>query len=504
MKNPLSRTGSPSRINETRQATTTLAQDLLRAKARATSPMPAPLAALGLRALVSARSRGRRRATSLAESSRAVVRAEQDRRSRVAALRAGITSTHYRARYEQALDADRRHASVAHLTSWIPGWAAYLIAAAMLLSDPLFLLTTMRTIFDVSESQWLPTDVNVVLAYAMALGVPAIVLLSAHLAGRAFAALLFRGVLAKRPAEFPEARRSEQVLPVRLVLALGALGLVLLIATTVLLYQLAHERFSGGVAGIISGTGPSAAAGAVTAYITALPLAVLVVETVAAAPSFAHARHAARWSRQARRLERRTIRRDERDLARSRRLLAVADTAAAQLSDMIADVTARAQSEVIEAEIESGLADSDPVARSLGMAGPGREPAVPQRSGADGSAAADEDAAKALAGVQQPTAPAVDVTEVSIGVGRAAIDTSGRIRTGVQDVAVDNLVAQAFALYRAVSAIPDTSTAAEAWRALRESMVRPDSSRTAEPAPGPQRLHVIEPDGDDLVESAAR
>ncbi|GIG20648.1 hypothetical protein Cch01nite_13720 [Cellulomonas chitinilytica] len=436
-----SRGRSPARVHATTHAEHTVAGDLDRAAERTEgSSTDAVLAALATRALASSRARTGRRAR---RASRAATRAAGRRQVRIDHQRR--RAQHLRhprtaERLAHALDHDVRSTRIGYLTSWLPGFVVLAVAAGMIANDPPFVAATLRRTFDIPDGTplWAVQDPNVLVSLAAAVIITVLLLGGAHLLGKAYASLLFRGPLLRPPGRYREAAVAHEVLPAGRSAVIAALGSAVMAFFVWFLHTIAEERFTGGIAAAFSGQDGMRVETAVTMFVTCLPVAVVVLEVIANHPVFVHTRKAARWSLVLRLTERRDIRRDERLARRAAASRRRARIAMADLGDMIADVTLRAQAEHIEGAVRTGKLDISTVAEALGVSVP------------DGRDLDERDAV--------PT-PRIDVT--------------GRVRTGeLLTPIVSNRVVEAIAAFRAVDEADEVAPIARLWAAERDAAAR--------------------------------
>lgn len=432
---------SPEAVHATAHAAHTVAGDLDRSADRVEGADTAPsLAALGIRALATARSRTRRRAARLSRTAAIAAGSRQRQLDHRDRREQRLLHPRTAERLGHAVDHDVRSARIGYLASWLPGLVVVAVAIGMVANDPPFVAATLRRTFDIPESTplWAVWDPNVLVSLAAAVIVTVMLLGGAHLLGKAGASLLFRGPLLRHPQRYREVVLADGVLPVGRSIAILGLGGAVLGFFVWFLHTIAEERFTGGITAAFSGQSGMGVETAVTLFVTWLPVAVVVLEVIANHPVFAHAREAAKWSRRLRLVERIDTWRDSRLARRAGKALRRARIAMANLADMIGDVALRTQAEFIEAALVTGKLDAGVIGREFGI----------------GSGSAH-----GTAGEQQQPHPRIDL--------------SGRVHAGVVSTPiVSNRVSEAIAAFRSVDEAPEVEPIAKLWSAARDAARR--------------------------------
>ncbi len=452
---------SPESIHATSLATHMVAGDLDRSAERVESAdTKAAIAALGVRALATARSRTRRRTAHVSRTAAIAVRRRTRQLNHLDRRQQYLLHPRTVERFVHAVDHDMRSARIGYLASWLPGFVVLAVAVGMVANDPPFVAATLRRTFDIPDSTPLLAvwDPNVLVALAAAVIVTVMLLGGAHLLGKAGASLLFRGPLLRYPERYREAVLAHEALPPTLAGVIFAMGSVILVAFVTFLHTIAEERFTGGITAAFSGQSGMGVEKAVTWFVTLLPVAVVILEVIANHPVFAHSRKAAKWSLRLRIAERIDIRRSARLAHRADKALRRARIAMADLADMLGDVALRAQAEFIEAALVTGKLDTDVIAAEFGIG---------SKNGhtADGEELLPE----------------------------PKIDLSGRIHAGVvTSPVVTNRVAEAITAFRNVNGAPEVESIAKLWRTARDEAVC-RTITTAEPASTPTPEAVVTP-----------
>lgn len=302
---------------------------------------------------------------------RKVARARRLRRRRLQfeqRCRQYLGSKRFRHRMVQVAELDEKGALLGHLTAWLPSVAVLVLAGAMLANDPLFVVSTVRSVLDVPRSMgfWDVRDPDVVVSLAAGAGVSTVLLGTAVMTGKALGALLFRGPVAT--AGHAEALEAKKRMPNGKAWIVASLGVALLGVFMWILHSLASARFEGDITAVF--TGASSADKTVTWFITCLPAVVLVFETIASAPQLEHARLVARWSLSARLRERWQVRRNQWLIRADHQGVRRARRGVERLGDVIGDVGLRALDEVADSALTTGMVSVDPVAAAYRSAPP--------------------------------------------------------------------------------------------------------------------------------------
>ncbi|WP_314096180.1 hypothetical protein [Microbacterium foliorum] len=395
--------------------------------------LTAPVAALGIRAITSGAERARGLALASESRTAAALTARAEREARQTHRAQWLGRPVIEARLGAAARYDLAHVRLGHLASWMPAAAPLLISAVMVLSDPSVVYSTARRIMDVPEGLplWAVWNPDILVSLSMAVGLSVVLVTLAIVLGKALATVLFRRALLAHAQEFPELVITERAMPLPAAVVVAALTLPVLAGAVVFLNTIVHQRFSSGVTAAFAGV--DSAHGAVTAYITVLPLVVVLLEIVAHHPSFVHARKAHRWSRGFRGLERRDRHRDDRGARRMQRTQRAATSAWVEVADVLLAISLRAAHEYTRAAVEVAAVPAAPVAEFIGVRNP-----------------------DSLGGVAADVAPVIDV--------------SGRIATGfLTTPVVSNRVARAAAAYRELEAARALPSISALWADARRA-----------------------------------
>lgn len=466
---------SPKSVDAVVAPSSTLAQDLTQATPlkQDRPDTTAPRTAHANRTVAAGRARTKHSAKRTLRRSERAAQRRTARESFQKRREEYLAHPRHATRLEHALDFDVRSAAIGFLTSWVSGVAVLFIAIVMLLNDPPFVYDTLRTVLNVGTGTplwavWVPA---VLAALGTAAGLTIMLLTLAHLLGKAFAMLLFRGALLKRDQEFPEVRYSANVLPIWAVSFIALLGVGALFGAVAFLHQIAEERFAGGAAAAFGGS--SAASTAITFFITALPIAVVILETIANHPVFAHARKTATWSLRFRVQERMDTRRDERLSKRQLHDLQRARRGVADLADMLEDVALRAQHEYVAGAMETGLVDATPVAKAQGL---------------------DLDSSEQAPATPSGQVHAVETARSDQKLPMPILDLSGQIKTGYLTTnVISNRVVLAIRAYRSVEEQGDLQPISTIWNTARKGAAplraSDDSSSEADPEASP--IHPV-------------
>ncbi|KQQ07573.1 hypothetical protein [Rathayibacter sp. Leaf296] len=464
---------SKERIDATRRAEPSFAHDIERTAAPTTGPdTTASQGGLAIRTLATARSRTKRRADRASRRAHRAARARQKQANGVEDTTRVLEHPRESARLVEALDHDVRGASIAYLVSSVPGMVVAGLAGAMILNDPPFVMSTVRTALDLPTSVplWHIGNPDVLVSLASAVSITLVLLGAARLIGASVASAVFLGPLLGDETSFPEARRSRAVLPRGRTLLMAAIGTVVLAGAVLLLHILAEQRFAGGVAAVFSGS--DATTTALASYVTWLPVVVVLLEIVAHHPVFVHTRRAARWSVGFRMREARDVRRDRRRASRAASALRSARLSMAVLGDMLGDVGLRSQSEYLDASIGTGRVSAHSVARLLGVT-------TATAENADSTEGAQAEGAEAEDTVVRESLPPLDL--------------SGRIHAGwITTSPVSNRVLEAIHAYRVVAEAESLPSAAELWKKARAS-ARTAADRSRLDAPASDDIHLVDP-----------
>lgn len=255
------------------------------------------------------------------------------------------------ARMAQVALKTRSSALLGHLSSWVPGFAVAILAALMLLNDPVMVYAILRNAFDVPESTAFfdISHAGVLVALAGAGIVTGGLLLSTVVGGKALGWLIFVNARRKLDPKDEELIRSDRKLNMGRRFVIFVLMAAVTAALMFALHEFAKARFTA-----TAFSNGADAGEMIVMLITGLPLLVFIFEAISAAPVFVHARQVQAWHRAFVRQERRTLRRENRLLRAWRLAYDRAEEYVTVVLDVIGDTALRTDAEVIEAAITTG------------------------------------------------------------------------------------------------------------------------------------------------------
>lgn len=238
-----------------------------------------------------------------------------------------------------------------HLSSWVPGFTVAVLAALMLLNDPVMVYAILRDAFDVPTSIGFfdISNPGVLVALAGAGIVTGGLLLSTVVGGKALGWLIFVNTRGRLDREDEELVRSDRKLNVGRRFVIFVLMAAVTGALMVALHAFAEARFTANAF-----TNGADAGEVIVMLITGLPLLVFTFEAISAAPVFVHARKVQSWHRALALKERRTLGREHSLLRTWRIAYNRAEERVTVVLDVIGDTALRTDAEVIEAAITTG------------------------------------------------------------------------------------------------------------------------------------------------------
>lgn len=285
-----------------------------------------------------------------------------------------LSSPKTRYRTAQINDHDRLTALAGHMSAVIPVGLVTALIITMGVNDPGFVYNLLRTALDVPDSAAIfdfgQRQNLVALAGAVALFLG--ILGSVSAVGRTIASILFLPRLARSGDTAAVEALNRFSIRQRTVIALGPA--LVLGALTFALHTYAATQFESPIARVM---GTDGARTALVWTITMLPVIVLILEVVAAAPPLKHARQVARWAWFFAMRQRIAIRREQRLLKRFRRSWNALGDAVSRALDRLGDTALRAAHEYVDAglgghvQVEPLTAEASSVTewRSRGLAG---------------------------------------------------------------------------------------------------------------------------------------
>lgn len=470
-----SRSRSPYSTHATKPTTATVALELTSATEAVglDAATEAAEVRFGIRAHASARARSKRAVQRLTSAVARVTRAQQSHARLVEARERVLESPRFTARYIEVLKHESRSAKLGHLTSWIHPIAIALIAIMMFLNDPIFVYTVVRTALDVDVAvgTFDISNTGVILALTAAAGLTIVLLFVAGMSGKAFGTVFGRSRQLKQQGAYPELERTAADLGTLRPLLIGFSGLAIFGGIVAMLWNLAHERLlpDDGLAAVSTATATS-----LSLWIAALPVIVLILETIASVPAFKHAREVARWAHSARRTERIDVWRENRRLMTWRSAQGRARQQAATVENVLADVALRSADEFASGALATSALTVPALLAHYGFA--------------DASSKQEQ---------EQEAQPQAQPTFQPLGIVDGIVMSTHIISPPLK-LALENL-AQISA-----HSIPKASELAARWRALRSesATASPSDSNTAEEDPGPD-LHLVQGASSDSTESAS-